>query len=134
MKQLEIPQVRPTIQMSIEELQNLCHQNAKHAGWWDDYQKMPDEYKKYFLASRYSLFHSELSEGLEGLRKHKADSHLTHRPAEEVELADLLIRVFDYAGAMNMDLAGAIVEKIEYNKTRPDHTRDARAAEGGKSI
>lgn len=34
------------------------------------------------------------------------------------ELADLLIRVFDYAGMRDIDLAGIMSEKAKYNKTR----------------
>jgi len=59
---------------------------------------------------------------------------LPHRKMAEVELADIVIRVCDLAGAKGFDLGGAIAEKLEYNRTRKDHTREARAAEGGKKI
>jgi NTP pyrophosphatase (non-canonical NTP hydrolase) len=49
-----------------------------------------------------------------------------------VELADVLIRLFDYAGAYNLDLDGAVAEKRAYNATRKDHTREARLAPNGK--
>ena len=51
----------------------------------------------------------------------------------EVELADAVIRIFDLAGAYNMDLGGAIVEKMAFNAFRPDHQAAARAAVSGKS-
>lgn len=81
-----------------------------------------------------ALMHSELSEMLEGVRKGKMDDHLPHRAAEEVELADLIIRVLDYAGAYKLDLDGAICEKRAYNKTRADHSLEARRQQGGKAF
>ena len=45
------------------------------------------------------LIVSEVSECMEGERKNLMDTHLKHRKMAEVELADILIRVFDYAGA-----------------------------------
>ena len=50
----------------------------------------------------------------------------------EVELADVLIRVFDYAGAFGYDLDGAVSEKLVYNAQRPDHKAEARLRAGGK--
>jgi hypothetical protein len=86
------------------------------------------------VGTKLCLIHSEVSEALEGARKGLMDSHLKHRKAEEVELADAIIRIFDLAGARKLDLYGAVVEKMEYNLHRPDHKREARAAEGGKKI
>jgi NTP pyrophosphatase (non-canonical NTP hydrolase) len=61
------------------------------------------------------------------------DDKLPHRPAIEVELADALIRICDLAGALNVDLPGAVVEKMAYNRDRPDHKAENRAAAGGKA-
>jgi len=108
----------------------LCHELARHSGWWDGV----DPKDKYIFATKIALIHSEVSEAMEGGRKGEADHHLTHRKAEEVELADALIRIFDLAGARNLDLAGALMEKLAYNQKRADHTPEARAAEGGKSF
>ena len=65
-------------------------------------------------------------------RKGLMDDKLPHRPMLEVELADAVIRVFDMAGGLGLDVAGAIVEKLAFNATRKDHTPEARRAEGGK--
>lgn len=69
--------------------------------------------------SRIALMHTELSEAVEGIRKDSQDDKLPHRKMEEVELADALIRILDAAGAYGMDLGGAVVEKLAYNRTRP---------------
>ena len=78
------------------------------------------------------LIHSEISEAMEGERKDLWDDKLPHRKMAEVELADTLIRIFDYAGAHGYDLEGAYNEKRSYNKQRQDHKAEARAAAGGK--
>ena len=39
--------------------------------------------------------------------------------ASEVELADLLIRVMDVAHARGWDVAGALLAKMSFNRTRP---------------
>lgn len=78
------------------------------------------------------LIVSEIAEAMEGERKNLMDDKLPHRKMAEVELADALIRIFDYAGGFGYDLAGAMQEKLEYNRTRKDHTYEARAAENGK--
>jgi NTP pyrophosphatase (non-canonical NTP hydrolase) len=83
---------------------------------------------------RMMLMVSEIAEAFEGKRKNLNDSHLPHRKAVDVELADLLIRVFDYAGENCEDLGGALVEKLEYNRTRQDHTRLARLGPNGKKF
>lgn len=86
------------------------------------------------LARMICLMHSELSEMLEGVRKNTMDDHLPTRRTEEVELADLVIRALDYAGYRNLDLAGAIRDKLAYNCTRADHTAEERRKANGKKF
>lgn len=75
---------------------------------------------------------SELAEAMEGHRKNLSDDKLPHRPQIEVELADCLIRIFDLAGGLELDLGGAFDEKMEYNAQRADHKIENRLKEGGK--
>lgn len=108
------------------------HGAAKKSGWYTDrHTGKPLERN---AAEMIALMHSELSEMLEGVRKGKADDHLPHRSSEEVEAADLLIRLFDYAGYRGLDLAGAYLEKRAYNDSRSDHKLENRRKEGGKAF
>lgn len=81
-----------------------------------------------------ALVHSEISEALEGERKNLMDDKLPHRKMAEVELADALIRILDYAAGFGYDLQGAYDEKMAYNATREDHKHEARRIAGGKQF
>lgn len=111
--------------MSIKQLQQQIHQNNVDAVWWDS----PRE-----KGTLLCLIHSEISEAMEGERKDLMDDHLPHRKMAEVELADAIIRILDYAGAFGYDIEGAINEKLEYNKYRADHKRENRSKNGGKKF
>lgn len=78
------------------------------------------------------LMVSEIAEAMEGERKGLMDDKLPHRKMAEVELADTLIRIFDYAGAYGYDLEGAYQEKRAFNKERADHKHEARLRADGK--
>ena len=112
----------------VVEAQYICHMLARNAGWWNG--TITNE----TYATKLALIHSEVSEALEGLRKDKMDDHLPHRKAVEVELADAVIRIMDMAGALGLDLSGAMVEKLAYNQQRADHKQENRNADGGKKF
>ena len=104
----------------------------RNINWWTDLETgLPIKRNKGELLA---LIHSEVSEALEGERKDLMDDHLPHRKMAEVELADAVIRIMDYAAGFNYDLGGAIVEKMEYNSRRKDHTVEARKQANGKKF
>jgi NTP pyrophosphatase (non-canonical NTP hydrolase) len=105
-----------------------CHEaNMK---WWQNIEtgEPLDRNKGEMIC----LMHSELSEAMEGERKDLMDDKLPHRRMAEVELADCLIRIFDYSAAFGYDLEGAYQEKMAYNANREDHKHEARQLAGGK--
>lgn len=120
------------ILIGINTAVRICHQRAQRAGWWDDYDGAPDNLKPALLAGRQMLMVSEVAEAMEALRKDRKDDHLPNRKGEEVELADAVIRIFDYAGKRGFNLGGAIIEKMAYNLARADHKPENRKKEGGK--
>lgn len=121
----------PTV-VGIRAAQSMCHGLAQRTGWWSD--PATGEWKDRNDGEMIALMHSELSEALEGLRKNRMDDHLPHRKQVEMELADTLIRIFDYAGARGLDLGGAVIEKLAYNQRRADHKPENRAKADGKKF
>lgn len=113
----------------MSEINNLIkevHQTAIEKGWWEK-ERPPLEI--------YALIHSEISEAVEEVRNSKPALHFgisgqglpkaecivqNLKPEGElIELADAVIRIFDYCGHKKWDLEEAIKLKMEYNKTRP---------------
>lgn len=128
--------------MSITNLQKDIHDSNAVAGWWTDLTSgtnLAEEARngtrlgKAIVAEKLCLIHSEVSEAMEGARKNLPDDKLPHRPMLEVELADAVIRILDLCGALNLDLDGAIKEKLIFNLTRPDHKIENRKGKNGKS-
>lgn len=109
-----------------------CHGVAREAGWWHDIKtgEPVDRNRGELLM----LIVSEVAEAMEGERKDLMDDHLPHRRMAEVELADAVIRICDYAGAHGYDLGGALLEKLQYNAHRSDHKPENRATENGKKF
>ena len=107
----------------ITRIQNEIHSQNVKAGWWDTQRNHGE---------LLMLIVSEIAEAMEGDRKDLMDDHLPHRKMIEVELADAMIRILDMAAGLNLDIAGAMSEKLEYNTRRKDHTKEAREASGGK--
>ena len=99
-------------------IDNLCRDAniiANRSGFWSNE-------KNRNIPTKLCLMHSEISEALEELRNNQPNTMRIENGKPEgfvVELADLVIRVADVCGEMNLDLDGAIEAKMAYNRTRP---------------
>ncbi len=126
---------------SLNALSEIIHGRNVTAGWWTDLKtgedlrgKDANGRDKRNVPELLCLVHSEVSEAMEGYRKSLKDDKLTHRSMFEVELADVFIRIFDIAGAHNLDLAGAVSEKLAFNQVRKDHKVENRLKDDGKKF
>lgn len=99
----------------INDLVKSAHENSVNHGFWE---------KDKNFGEVIALMHTELSEAYEEYRNHKnVDETYYEEDGKPCgvpsELADVVIRVFDFCGGANIDLEKIILEKMEYNKTRP---------------
>ena len=92
-----------------EAMSKSVYETATEKGWHET-----DRTDGEFIA----LMHSELSEGLEALRKDNQSDKLTDFTGIEEELADVIIRIMDYSQHRGLAVGGALVAKAAFNKTR----------------
>jgi NTP pyrophosphatase (non-canonical NTP hydrolase) len=116
----------------INSLASEIHLSNVEAGWWHGEDGRPILDNPYAVSNKLMLVVSEVAEAMEGDRTDAMDDKLPHRKMIEVELADAVIRILDLAGAFELDVGGAIVEKRSFNKVRKDHSKESRQAKGGK--
>ena len=118
------------MQFRLNDAAEYFHRVSRERGWW----KEGETNNPYIIATKIALIHSEISEALERYRTDSRDDHLIQRLGIEVELVDALIRIFDLAGALKLDLDGTAIEKDSYNSFRKDHQEVTRLSKGGKKF
>ena len=108
---------------SIQSLVEECHNIALQKDWWAGEERN--------FGELLCLIHAEISETLEEYRNHKGFDEIYFNGEKPegipIELADVLIRIFDLCGKYDIPLEKAIDMKIEYNKTRPSRHGGKRA-------
>jgi NTP pyrophosphatase (non-canonical NTP hydrolase) len=113
--------------MSINVLDQFaldCHELAKSKGFWEipqDFKVAGGVHPQYEILKKMeklALVTSEVGEAVEGIRKPGNSTHTPQFTLEEEEMADILIRVFDYCGGFNLRIGAAFTAKMEYNFTR----------------
>ena len=92
----------------LNDYAHECHEIARAHGFWDE--REPGDVKSDLAALM--LVTTEVAEAAEAVR-------VLDRPNLEEELADICIRVFDFAAGSGMNLEQAIVNKMRKNRERP---------------
>lgn len=114
----------------LADLQDICWQNSQDKGFHDNEPADPEQLAIY-NGNRLMLIVSEAVEAHEEIRNGKP-ARLTYYPERTVwdgsplkpegvpsEIADIVIRCFDFAGSNGFNLGAIIQEKLAYNSTRP---------------
>ena len=100
---------------TINELVEIAHNNTVNHGFWE---------KERNFGEVIALMHTELSEAFEEYRHGRGLNETYYENGTKPcgipsELADVVIRIFDFCGGNDIDLEKIIQEKMEYNEKRP---------------
>ena len=115
--------------LTILQLVAEAYVTAFNKGWWPREENRNDVN---VIAAKLALIHSEVSEALEALRNEGPvflNMYVEDGKPEGFvsELADVVIRIGDLCGALELDLGEAIKAKLMFNRTRPHR-------HGGKAL
>ena len=123
----------------LNYLKKTCNSVSAARGWWHHAQDdggmhllSDPKYAPYVIATKIALEGSEVFEAFEGYRRGLMDDKLPHYDMLTVEQADTMIRMFDLCGELDLPVAEALLDKMEFNVIREDHYIVVRRASGGK--
>jgi len=94
----------------LTQLAHLIYQDNAKKGFWD---------KERNFAEAMMLVVTELSEAVEAARHNNPPSEHVDAGEVEEEIADAIIRLLDWCGGRGVDIGRVVMEKLEYNRTRP---------------
>jgi NTP pyrophosphatase (non-canonical NTP hydrolase) len=106
---IAISSLGPQTEAIVTQLGTLIAAWNKHQGFWESDN----------VGEKIALMHTELAEATEADRKDLQSDHISEFTGVEEELADTLIRIFDFAGHFNLRLGQALTEKLLFNLQRP---------------
>ena len=100
---------------TLNDYRDRCHALARSKGWYDGEGERN-------IGEQLMLVVTEVAEAMEDLRT--GSMSLSYDASGKpvgfpIEIADVMIRLFDLAGYLQIDIDDAVDAKIAYNETRP---------------